>query len=284
MAGSCSPATRRISCRSSACAARIPDRRCRQPRLEARIRRQGPGVGATARQLFGRARGRGAREPELWHEEHRVHGAALVRLRSDAQGGAQPRRQTSGAALADQPAADLGDQLPGIAAQRGIDAALGRSSAGPVPGAVLARMPGHPRRRPARAGKATSPTCSGRTSRSCTSATATSPRRCCDLERKLAGDGVPLKPVALTPPARRRRRRHGWDHTGRLFPMYDAVPGTSYLVRPDGHVLGRWSTPTLPTWRRRFNTRCARERPGEDACPHRPTPSSTRPTRISARP
>ena len=33
---------------------------------------------------------------------------------------------------------------------------------------------------------------------------------------------------------------HGWDHTGRLFPMYGAVPGTFYLVRPDGHVLGRW--------------------------------------------
>jgi 3-(3-hydroxy-phenyl)propionate hydroxylase len=36
------------------------------------------------------------------------------------------------------------------------------------------------------------------------------------------------------------KRDHNWDHTGRLFAMYDARPGTVYLVRPDGHVLGRW--------------------------------------------
>jgi 3-(3-hydroxy-phenyl)propionate hydroxylase len=34
--------------------------------------------------------------------------------------------------------------------------------------------------------------------------------------------------------------KHGWDHTGRLFDMYGATPGTLYIVRPDGHVLGRW--------------------------------------------
>jgi 3-(3-hydroxy-phenyl)propionate hydroxylase len=33
---------------------------------------------------------------------------------------------------------------------------------------------------------------------------------------------------------------HAWDHTGRAFERYDAIPGTVYLVRPDGHVLGRW--------------------------------------------
>jgi len=30
------------------------------------------------------------------------------------------------------------------------------------------------------------------------------------------------------------------DHTRRLFPMYDATPGTLYLTRPDGYVLARW--------------------------------------------
>jgi len=31
-----------------------------------------------------------------------------------------------------------------------------------------------------------------------------------------------------------------WDHTAQVFSLFDAWPGTFYLVRPDGHVLGRW--------------------------------------------
>jgi len=51
------------------------------------------------------------------------------------------------------------------------------------------------------------------------------PFRVIPLARRLDTAGVPM---------------HGWDHTGRLFPMYGAGPGTIYLVRPDGHVLARW--------------------------------------------
>ncbi|WP_321928115.1 FAD-dependent oxidoreductase [Paraburkholderia guartelaensis] len=67
------------------------------------------------------------------------------------------------------------------------------------------------------------------------------PAQIAALETTLAERALPF---ALVPLAQRQpddaSRRSGWDRTGRLFPMYGAKPGTLYLVRPDGHVLGRW--------------------------------------------
>jgi 3-(3-hydroxy-phenyl)propionate hydroxylase len=69
----------------------------------------------------------------------------------------------------------------------------------------------------------------------------TAPAPIAALETTLAERALPF---ALVPLAQRQpadaARRSGWDHTGRLFPLYGAQPGTLYLVRPDGHVLGRW--------------------------------------------
>ena len=36
------------------------------------------------------------------------------------------------------------------------------------------------------------------------------------------------------------------DHTGRLFSLYGAQPGSLLLVRPDGHLLARWLDVPLP--------------------------------------
>ncbi len=60
------------------------------------------------------------------------------------------------------------------------------------------------------------------------------------LERDLAQRKVPFKLIPVTTRLAQGGAVHAWDHTGRAFAMYGAQPGTLYLVRPDGHVLGRW--------------------------------------------
>jgi 3-(3-hydroxy-phenyl)propionate hydroxylase len=64
------------------------------------------------------------------------------------------------------------------------------------------------------------------------------------LENTLAARNVPFSvvPLAARQPAD-ATRTGGWDHTGRLFPMYGVETNALYLVRPDGHVLGRWQGP-----------------------------------------
>ncbi|CAN0619258.1 3-(3-hydroxy-phenyl)propionate hydroxylase [Burkholderia multivorans] len=61
------------------------------------------------------------------------------------------------------------------------------------------------------------------------------------LEQRLRQAGLPFDLVVLAKQQPESPgRRGGYDPTGRLFAMYGARAGTVYLVRPDGHVLGRW--------------------------------------------
>jgi 3-(3-hydroxy-phenyl)propionate hydroxylase len=66
--------------------------------------------------------------------------------------------------------------------------------------------------------------------------------------RAMREKGVPLDLLSLSRTgAGNGPGRAARDHTGRLFPLYGAQPGCVYLVRPDGHVLGRWQAPNAAT-------------------------------------
>ena len=61
------------------------------------------------------------------------------------------------------------------------------------------------------------------------------------IEADMRAEGIPFALVNLTRHLNSgATEKHGWDHTGRPFDMYNATPDSLYLVRPDGHVLGRW--------------------------------------------
>ena len=65
-----------------------------------------------------------------------------------------------------------------------------------------------------------------------------------ELERRLHDAQIPFALMTL---ARHAASQHpecdGYDADDRLFELYGARDGTVYLVRPDGHVLGRWHDP-----------------------------------------
>ncbi|MCC6070971.1 FAD-dependent oxidoreductase [Massilia sp. GCM10020059] len=116
--------------------------------------------------------------------------------------------------------------------------------AGPAPGAVLPECPltvfdeakGVP-------GHLTGLLGTGLTAL-CFTADARVPKKLSAFADTMRATGVQLDmvPIAVERPLD-PTSRCAWDDTGRAFGMYGASVGSVYLVRPDGHVLGRWQAP-----------------------------------------
>ena len=66
-------------------------------------------------------------------------------------------------------------------------------------------------------------------------------RECLALEAACAGIGLVFRAAVIcSQGAADAARPYALDVAGRVRDLYDGAPGTVYLVRPDGHVLGRW--------------------------------------------
>jgi 3-(3-hydroxy-phenyl)propionate hydroxylase len=60
------------------------------------------------------------------------------------------------------------------------------------------------------------------------------------LESRFASLDVPFVALAISLQRPSSENFAIWDSTGKVFALFGARPGTLYLVRPDGYVLGRW--------------------------------------------
>lgn len=72
-----------------------------------------------------------------------------------------------------------------------------------------------------------------------------------DAVSNMLAAGLPLKLLAVTRTGGDSvGNEFALDHAGTAFSLYGAERGATYVVRPDGHVLGRWPAPSAPTLER----------------------------------
>ncbi len=119
-----------------------------------------------------------------------------------------------------------------------------RFAGGPPPGAVLLECPimiaGESAGKPARAGFLTE-LLGARFTILDFEPSADIPSDFASLADSFADRGIRVRVIPLVrEPSADAAGCYAWDHTGRLFAIYDAAPRAVYLIRPDGHVLARW--------------------------------------------